>query len=625
MFTLTGVCGMQCRSVADETLARMTSLIIGQTSRRLAAGPLFKSHASGTETPGSNNTHFASDDRFDVIFLGEIYNDFSGRSATRSTTQPYIRPGIRPSGNNHARHILDQIRRHQPATESDTQPATKPDTQPATKPDTQPATKPDTLPSSVESGSILPDEIMNRTDGIFIIVIFDRKRQNVHFISDRLGLRYLYLHKQKGLLWWATESKAFLACPGFSPELSAEALDDFFRYNFIRGDKALLKQVALMPAGVVRTYDLRKDRTTDHTYWRWEHESTVSSSPDEIAEHLAVLLRKSVARRMATPAIHEDNSLTPSIPSSSASSSSSSSAQRIGLGLGGGLDSRALLAAVPDPAGMYTFTFGRPDSPEIRVARTVAQKAGADFNFLEINEENWLEQRLQGVWWTDGQFNLVDMHGIEVMGTVARNIDIQLNGGVRSYLGGLASSAGQGAYWLERLRRFQRLGTLIDDKILTTRLPFYDYEMLDFLKTVPEVLLRDNRMYHRMLLTRFPGLFYGIPYSNTGYSLDARFQGFRHLLFRIRRRLGLINNTLHDYPKWIPHQIGVFQHYLADGDPRLHDLGYHKDIRRLLEKHHKLTLNECVDLCRFLTLEVYLRLLEDPKNADVLQKGQVTK
>lgn len=550
MYILSGVCGMQCESVTDETVGRMASMMTGQAARALAAGPLFKAHTAGRETPGNSNTHFASDDRFDVIFLGELYRSH---------------PASHPSGLNHAALILNQLSHHH---------------------------------------GILPDDILNRTDGIFIIVIFDRTRQRVHFISDRLGLRYLYLHNQKGLLWWATESKAFLACPGFSPKLSSEALDDFYRFNFIRGDKALLENVDLMPAGVVRTYDIREDRTTDRTYWWWEHESPVSSSPDEIAEHLASLLRKSVARRM-----HAMDSQ-PSVSS------------RVGLGLGGGLDSRALLAAVPDPAGMYTFTFGRPDSPEIRVARTVAQKAGAEFNFLEINKENWLEQRLQGVWWTDGQFNLVDMHGIEVMGTVARNIGVQLNGGVRSFLGGLASSASQGPYWLERLRRFQRLGTLIDDKLLVTRLPFYDYEMLDFLKTVPEELLRDNRMYHLMLIRQFPGLFRGIPYSNTGYPLDARFQNLRHFIFRIRRRLGLINYTFHDYPKWIPHQITVFRHFLEDGDVRLHDLGHSVEIRRLLDKHQNLTLAECTDLCRFLTLEVYLRLLDDPERLVLSDKNK---
>ncbi len=604
MFFLSGVCGMQCKAVTDETVGRMASMMTGQTrqtgqtAHALVSEPLFKAHTAGSNTPGHRNTHFASDDRFVVIFLGELYryhhdgqdmDTIAGFSHGVSGSDPG-NSLIHLPGKNHARLILDQLRQHHRNRylhglgDQDT-----------------------AIP-------ILPDDILNRIDGIFIIVIFDRDWQRVHFISDRLGLRYFYFHKQPGRLWWATEPKAFLPCPGFSPRLSGEALDDFFHFNFIRGDKALLENVDLMPAGVVRTYDIREDRISDHTYWRWKHESPVSSRPDEIAEHLAALLRQSVARRMSTLNVTEMQN---SRQTDSSRKLSVSASSRVGLGLGGGLDSRALLAAVTDPAGMYTFTFGRADSPEIRVARTVAQKAGADFNFLEINEENWLEKRLQGIWWTDGQFNLVDMHGIEVMGTVTRNIDIQLNGGVRSFLGGLASSAGQGAYWLERLRRFQRQGTLIDDKFLVTRLPFYDYEMLDFLKTVPEELLRDNRMYHLMLIRQFPDLFRGIPYSNTGYPLDARFQSLRHFIFRVRRRLGLINYMFHDYPKWIPHQIAVFRHFLEQGDPRLHDLGYRDETRRLLDKHQKLTLAECTDLCRLLTLEVYLRLVEDPEKRDI--------
>lgn len=371
------------------------------------------------------------------------------------------------------------------------------------------------------------------------------------------------------------------------------------QYNFIRGNKTLLKDASLLPPGTIRTYDMHSDSFSDHTFWKWGHQEPGPSNPDDIADHLALLLRKAVARRI-------DDKMS------------------VGLGLGGGLDSRALMAALPDPAGMYTFTFGRPDSPEIDIARTVAKKAGASFHFLEINSKNWLQPRLEGIWWMDGQFNLVDMHGMEVMPVVARNISIQLNGGVRSFLGGLASSA-QGPYWLERLRRFQRQGTLIDEKFLITRMPFYDNEMLDFLKTVPETLLHGNRMYHRMLLRRFPEFFSGIPYSNTGYALDARFQLLRHFVFRVVRRLGIINYNLHDYPLWIRRQHSVFRHFLADGEPRLYDLGYHDAVRSLLDKQQQLSLNECADLCRFLTLEVYLRLLEDPKSArDRLQSYKST-
>ncbi len=608
MYLLSGVCGLRCESVTDRTIANMTARMNGQDVRLLTTGPLFKAQTAEPDmadraTPGQPSTCFASDDRFDVIFLGELYRCYNGGyfcapATLHSTGLPGDDAGSPAGGVNHARLILDQVRHYRMETESETasESASASASKSESESDRAAARGRGRDPAGTDpSTPVLPDAILNHTDGIFIIVIFDREQQRVHFISDRLGLRYLYFHRQKGRLWWATESKAFLACPGFSPEISKEALDDFSRDNFIRGHKALLKNVTLMPPGTVRTFFIGEDRVADRTYWQWGHTSPHPSNPDEIAEHLASLLRTSVTRRM-------------------------SASMQVGLGLGGGLDSRAILAAIPDPAGMYTFTFGRPDSPEIRVARTVAQKAGADFHFLEINRENWLEPRLPAVWWTDGQFNLVDMHGIEVMGNVTRHIGIQLNGGGRNFLGGYASSPGEGSYWLERLRRFQRMGTLIDDKLMVTRLPFYDYEMLDFLGSVPETLLRDNRMYHHMLVRQFPDFFRGIPYSNTGYPLDARFRRIRHLLFRVRRRLGLINYSLHDYPTWIPHKIAVFRHFLEDGGPRLHDLGYGDEIRRLLGRHQKLTLAECTDLCRFLTLEIYLRLLEDPEKAEYIGK-----
>jgi hypothetical protein len=123
--------------------------------------------------PGLKLFHFDSDDRFEVAFLGELYNSS-------------------PAGINPATRILHELR--QTGLETGANP---------------PSDAAGRIPR------VLPDDFLNRIDGIFIAIIHDRHRQRAHFISDRLGLRYLYFHRQNGRLWWATETKAFLSCPAF--------------------------------------------------------------------------------------------------------------------------------------------------------------------------------------------------------------------------------------------------------------------------------------------------------------------------------------------------------------------------------------------------------------------------
>ena len=571
------------------------------------------------DAPGPQLFHSDSDDRFEVAFLGELYDNTTAKNPASRIL-----------------HELRTIRLETGANPSPDAPAHIP--------------------------QLLPDSFLNRLDGIFIAIIHDRRRQSAHFITDRLGLRYLYFHRQKGRLWFATETKTFLSCPGFSPEISKDALDDFLRYDFIRGDKALLGGVELMPAGTVRSYDFREDRITDHRYWNWEDRRTDHrlsgpdkgsssrvgesgrSTPnstgrpvalDEIAEHLATLFRDAVLRRLPDGANTQTDrdsphpgSIHPGITHRGSSGKSSAAfpgslppatSLPPGLGLSGGLDSRAILAALPDPASAYLFTFGRRDSLDVTLARQVSRMAGTRCDFIEINADNWLAPRLEAVWWTDGHANILHMHGLEALDTVASNASVHLNGGVQNFIRG-AMAADAGSYQFDRLRRFQRLGTLIDDRRLPSRLPFYDYPLLDFLQTLPDALLRDDRLYQIMLLDHFPRFFRGVPYANTGYALDARFRSLRSFAFRARRRLGLVNYALHDYPRWIRRQIPAFRSFLNSKSTRINDLGFRVDVDRLLDRAHHLSLPECEALCRFLTLEIYLRCLDNPSAPEHVYK-----
>ena len=599
---------MQCESVTDGTLAMMTAMVTDRSSRTVASGSRFKAHAPRTDGSSRITIHTASDDRFEVIFLGERYDV--------------------PAGIDHARHLLDALRQQHYPDRSAAAGTTVPE---SPDPDSPGQDSPDTGCRTSSTPPVLPDEFLNRIDGIFIAVIHDRHRQRAHFISDRLGLRYLYFHRQNGRLWWATETKAFLRCPDFSAELSRDALDDFFRFDFLRGNKTLLRDAEMMPAGTVRTCDFREDRITDHRYWRWEEKGEHLTSEHSVTEHaparhpaalhdaaghLATLFRDAVLRRLPEDASVLSDGTS---PASVSGRLTPVSGLPPGLGLSGGLDSRAILATLPDPSAAWLFTFGRRNSLDVNLAQRVSRIAGTGCEFIEIHAGNWLAPRLEAVWWTDGHANILHMHGIEALGTLTANAGIQLNGGVQNFIRG-AMTADAGTYQFDRLRRFQRLGTIIDDRFLPTRLPFYDYKLLDFLRTLPDDLLRDDRLYRVMLLDHFPRLFRGIPYANTGYALDARFRTLRSLAFRARRRLGLVNYALHDYPRWIRRQIPAFQRFLDTKKTRINDLGFRVDAHRLLNRANSrlLSLPDCEALCRFLTLEVYLRMVEKPEKREFL-------
>ncbi len=119
---------------------------------------------------------------------------------------------------------------------------------------------------------------------------------------------------------------------------------------------------------------------------------------------MAAAFSKSVARRLA-----DDN--------------------RHGLALSGGMDSRAILAAIGDKAAQIpAFTFGTRGCDEIRIARTIAQKLGMKHHIIELNPDKLLPYFKDVVYLTDG----MDYVGVSYLplayGEYRKHIDVLLHG-----------------------------------------------------------------------------------------------------------------------------------------------------------------------------------------------------
>lgn len=100
------------------------------------------------------------------------------------------------------------------------------------------------------------------------------------------------------------------------------------------------------------TFRLAEGRLAQQTYWSWDEIAPIAgNNPRELADELGTRFRTAVERRTT---------------------------RQTGLTLSGGLDSRAILAAMPHAP--KTFTFGRPNSADVRLAALVP---------LPIDYANW--------------------------------------------------------------------------------------------------------------------------------------------------------------------------------------------------------------------------------------------
>ncbi len=410
-------------------------------------------------------------------------------------------------------------------------------------------------------------------DGIYAAVVYDGKAGVLHLVSDRYGLGHLYWTRLRDGIAWASEQKALLALPDFDPVIDRRSIEDFLAHGQLLEDRSWFEGVELVPAGAVLSWDLAKRARSTQHYWSWRSIEPLPQTvdPAELVEEMARRFRRAVERR-ARPG------------------------ERIGINLSGGLDSRAVLAALPRGTGpVHALTFGSRDCLDWRIAARAAAQRGAHHHLSEIESDHWLRGRCAGVWWSDGQLGLLHMHGLSSYEGMRAHCDVSLNGFVGDAVaGGSLLAEGPEAELeviLRRVRRFTMQGIRLMQNFLNVRLPFVDNDLIDLLMAIPRGLRADSYIYNRMLLRHFPEYFRRIPWQRTGVSIArsrwvVRASRARRALTRRSRRwlarAGIAvrdRDAYCDYSRWLRQEPArhfaesilldaeaLYPHYLPRGE-----------------------------------------------------------
>lgn len=439
-------------------------------------------------------------------------------------------------------------------------------------------------------------------DGIFSAVVYDEQARRVHLVSDRYGLRHLFWTTHAGGFAWASEVKAALGLHGFEPRVDGGAVEDFFEVGHLRGDRTWFEGVELLPSGTVLTWDEATRNVSRRRYWWWDDIKPLEGrvEEDELARELGRLFRDSVERRARAGG-------------------------RTGLTLSGGLDSRAILAAMPeDGAAVHAVTFGKRGCDDVRIAAQAARVRGAEHHVAELSAEGWLSPRVGGVWATDGQLNLMHMHVAAAAPLVRQLFDVNLDGFLGdatvggSYIGRHGRDVTRNLD--DRGRRFISLGPAALRPFAETRLPFFDNRFLELAMSTPESLRADSYLYHKMLLLTFPEYFRDIPWQSTGAPItwprrDGRRSSLlgekRERLFEVLDYYGLRlrpARSYADYAGWLRREPArSFCNALLQDSSALY-AGYvpRERAAAVLASHTK-GRDRAEELGRFMTFEIWLR------------------
>lgn len=239
--------------------------------------------------------------------------------------------------------------------------------------------------------------------GKFVAALWDRHARRLILGNDRFGMRPLYYAEVPGGLLFASEIKALLVAPEVSRQPNLRGIAQFFTYGQLLGEDTMLKEIRLLPAAGVLTYDLDRDALTVASYWTPPSRSQATVRTE--AEHLdriADAFDQAVAR-------------------------CTSGSGYLGLSLSGGLDARTILGCIDPARPVTTVCMGMDGSMDHHCAEQMARLVGRPYYPVMLDDQflaHFSQHLERMVHLTDGHY----LSQCIVMPTlpVYRNLGIQV-------------------------------------------------------------------------------------------------------------------------------------------------------------------------------------------------------
>lgn len=202
---------------------------------------------------------------------------------------------------------------------------------------------------------------VNHLNGIYAFVIFDRRQGRLFAARDHFGTKPLYYWRSPdGRLAFASEIKAFLAHPDFRVEPNEEALQEYFTFQWLLGDKTLFGGVKQLEPGHCLSWDVLEPGSLPavHRYWQPTFRVDESLNEEAFLDRLLLVIQDAVSIQLRSD-----------VP--------------VGIYLSGGLDSSTVCALAAKQFGgtlkCFTGRFAEGAAyDESAFARQVAAAAGAE-------------------------------------------------------------------------------------------------------------------------------------------------------------------------------------------------------------------------------------------------------
>jgi asparagine synthase (glutamine-hydrolysing) len=206
-------------------------------------------------------------------------------------------------------------------------------------------------------------DFLNKLNGQFAFVIYDRKNRRLFLARDQFGINPLYYANVNGLFIFASEIKAILEHPKVERAVDLTGLDQTLSFPGLVSPRTMFKGIQSLKSG--HYIIIENGEIAVREYWDLDYPplraGSITKSENEYVEELKELLTRSVEYRLQSD-----------VP--------------VGFYLSGGLDSSligALISRVAPGKRRHSFSIGFTDE---HISETKHQKLMSEFTRSIHNE-----------------------------------------------------------------------------------------------------------------------------------------------------------------------------------------------------------------------------------------------
>jgi asparagine synthase (glutamine-hydrolysing) len=217
---------------------------------------------------------------------------------------------------------------------------------------------------------------VKRLRGMFAFCIYDKKKNRFFGARDRFGIKPFFYTETAELFALASESKAFLRLPGFSPKVNTGAIPHYLTFQYVPEPETMFAGVYKIPPA---HYFIWQDgKLSLERYWQVEFKPREDVPFAEVLEGTRDIMRESV--RLHTQA---------DVP--------------WGAFLSGGIDSTVIVALLREMGPVSTFSVGYEDEAysELTDAADTARFLETDHHEYRIPPEEFWNNLPKLVWHFD--------------------------------------------------------------------------------------------------------------------------------------------------------------------------------------------------------------------------------